>query len=113
MNSCQESGALIDAAPRAGKATETKMERLSGAMRAGAIAAVAVLLVDVSAGAETFVVDHWPSDVDNIPCSAWEKAGDGTWVLIGRIKIGSSEIANIGLKGDAAARAVEKKCGTK
>ncbi len=61
--------------------------------------------------ATTYQVDNWPGDIDNIPCSAWQKAGDGTWVLTGTIKVGSSEISNVGVKGDAAARKVEKKCG--
>ena len=58
-------------------------------------------------------MDRWPGDVDNIPCSAWQKSPDGTWVLTGTIKVGASELTNIGVKGDAAARAVEKKCGNK
>ena len=60
---------------------------------------------------EIFPVDNWPADIDTIPCSAWQKAGDGTWVLTGTIKVGASELTNIGVKGDAAARKVEKKCG--
>lgn len=89
------------------------MEALSGGMRAGAIAGVTLLFGVLSAAADAYKVDHWPADVDLIPCSAWEKASDGTWVLTGRIKIGASEITNVGVKGDAAARAVEKKCGKK
>ena len=63
--------------------------------------------------AEVYPVDNWPADIDNIPCSAWQKAGDGTWVLQGRLKIGASELDNVGVKGDAAARTVEHKCGHK
>jgi hypothetical protein len=61
--------------------------------------------------APIYQVDSWPGDIDTIPCSAWQKAGDGTWVLTGTIKIGASEITNVGVKGDAAARKVERKCG--
>ena len=103
MNRDKESVALIDAAPRGGKATRFLC----------AIGVAAFSLVAESTRAETFVVDRWPDDVNMIPCSAWEKADDGTWVLIGRIKIGASETTNVGVKGDAAARAVEKKCGKK
>ena len=60
-----------------------------------------------------YPVDNWPGDVDNIPCAAWQKASDGTWVLNGTLKIGASEVTNVGVKGDAAARAVEHKCGKK
>ena len=76
------------------------------------IAFAAALLCDAApACAVTYQVDNWPADVDNIPCSAWQKSGDGTWVLTGTIKVGSSELTNVGVKGDAAARKVEKKCG--
>jgi hypothetical protein len=60
---------------------------------------------------EIYPVDSWPADIDSIPCSAWQKASDGTWVLTGTIKIGASELTDVGVKGDAAARKVEKKCG--
>jgi hypothetical protein len=69
-------------------------------------------LVPVLAG-QTYLVDNWPGDVDNIPCAAWQKSSDGTWVLNGSIKIGATELTNVGVKGDAAARAVERKCGRK
>ena len=71
------------------------------------------LSAPVPVRAETFKVDNWPRDVDNIPCSAWTKSGDGTWVLNGSIMVGASELTNVGVKGDAAARAIEKKCGRK
>ena len=75
--------------------------------------ATAALLSTLAPGlaAEIYPVDNWPADIDSIPCSAWQKAGDGTWVLTGSIKIGASELTNVGVKGDAAARKVEKKCG--
>jgi hypothetical protein len=75
------------------------------------VASAAFLLALTSAKAGTYEVDNWPGDVDTIPCAAWTKAGDGTWVLNGSIKLGASVIDNVGLKGDAAARKVEKKCG--
>jgi hypothetical protein len=31
--------------------------------------------------------------------------------MTGTIKLGSSELSNVGVKGDAAARKLEKKCG--
>lgn len=78
-----------------------------------ALPTAAALLSALAPGlaAETYPVDNWPADIDNIPCSAWQKASDGTWVLTGTIKIGASELTNVGVKGDAAARKVEKKCG--
>jgi hypothetical protein len=75
--------------------------------------AVAALMSTVaSAGAsQVYVLDNWPADIDNIPCSAWKKSADGTWVLDGRVKVGSSEIENVVVKGDAAAHMLEKRCG--
>ncbi len=74
-------------------------------------AAVFICSMATALAQEVYPVDNWPADVDNIPCSAWQKASDGTWVLIGTIKVGSSEITNVGVKGDAAARKLEKRCG--
>ena len=51
----------------------------------------------------------WPGDIDLIPCSAWSKTGDGTWVLTGgTIKLGSETMENIGVKGDAAAHKLDR-----
>ena len=77
------------------------------------LVAIAALLSTLAPGfaKDIYEVDNWPADIDNIPCSAWEKSSDGTWVLTGTIKVGSSELTNVGVKGDAAARKVETKCG--
>lgn len=74
-------------------------------------AAVALLCSAPSAWAETFVVDSWPGDIDSIPCSAWTRYDDGTWALNGSIKLGASVIDNVGVKGGAAARSLQKRCG--
>ncbi len=65
------------------------------------------------AATETYVVDNWPSDIDNIPCSAWTKSADGTWVLSGSIKLGASVLDNVGFKGDTEAYMLERRCGRK
>ena len=76
-----------------------------------AISVVAGLLAgNVAARAETFEVDRWPGDIDTIPCSAWTKLNDGTWALNGSVKLGASVIEHIGVKGDAAARSLQKRC---
>ena len=78
-----------------------------------AAASVVLLVGAASARAEQdFAVDNWPADVDTIPCSAWSKVGD-TWVLNARLKVGSSEIDNVGVKGDAAAHKLDRLCGKK
>jgi hypothetical protein len=77
-----------------------------------AISVFAVLLAgNVAARAETFEVDRWPGDIDTIPCSAWTRMNDGTWALKGSIKLGASVIEDVGVKGDAAARSLQKRCG--
>ena len=63
------------------------------------------------ARAETYTVENWPADIDTIPCSAWQRYDDGTWLLKGSVKVGSSVIDNVGVKGDAAARKLAKLCG--
>jgi hypothetical protein len=81
-----------------------------------AIAAAAVLTAMVScalADEQVYVLENWPADVDTIPCSAWKKGPDGTWVLNGTVKVGASELTNIAVKGDAAAHKVERLCGAK
>jgi hypothetical protein len=78
-------------------------------------AAAALLLTVASAVADqrVWTVSDWPGDIDLIPCSAWSKAADGTWVLHGAIKLGSETLDNVGVKGDAAARKLDRECGGK
>jgi len=75
------------------------------------MATAALLCMTASLRAETYELENWPADIDNIPCSAWSKAADGTWVLNGSVKIGASVIENVGVKGSAAAHALDRKCG--
>ena len=78
-------------------------------------AAAVVLLSVASARADEQVWDmnDWPGDIDLIPCSAWSKNPDGTWVLHGAVKLGSETFDNIGVKGDAAAHKLDRTCGGK
>lgn len=73
--------------------------------------AAAVLGMASAARAATYPVDRWPGDVDTIPCSAWTHSSDGTWALNGAIKLGASVVEDVGVKGDAAARSLDKRCG--
>ncbi|HSU99782.1 MAG TPA: hypothetical protein VLI91_06725 [Roseiarcus sp.] len=79
------------------------------------LAAVAFVAVVASARADeqVWTVQNWPGDIDLIPCSAWSKAGDGTWVLSGAVKLGAETMSNIGVKGDAAAHKLDRQCGKK
>ncbi len=79
--------------------------------KAALFAATALVSATPVAHAETYVVDHWPGDIDTIPCGAWTRYNDGTWALKGSIKLGASVIDDVGVKGDAAARSLEKRCG--
>jgi hypothetical protein len=77
-------------------------------------AAVATLLFTAAsarADERVFEVNDWPDDIDLIPCSAWSKAADGTWVLNGAVKLGSQVLENVGVKGDAAAHKLDRTCG--
>jgi hypothetical protein len=85
-------------------------------LKLGAVTAVAFTAMIASAYADeqVWIVDNWPGDIDLIPCSAWTKAADGTWVLTGgAVKLGSEVMNNIGVKGDAAAHKLERSCGKK
>ena len=86
-------------------------------LKLGAVIAIALTAMIASACADEQVwkVDNWPGDIDLIPCSAWSRAADGTWVLTGgAIKLGSEVMNNIGVrKSDAAARKLERSCGKK
>ncbi len=73
--------------------------------------AAALVAMAGAAQAATYTVEKWPGDIDMIPCSAWTHMSDGTWALNGAIKLGASEIEDIGVKGDAAARSLQKRCG--
>jgi hypothetical protein len=72
---------------------------------------IALVTMAAAAHAQTYRVEHWPGDIDTIPCEAWTKMSDGTWALKGRLKLGASEVEDIGVKGDAAARSLDKRCG--
>ena len=68
----------------------------------------------VRADEQVWTVQSWPGDIDLIPCSAWSKTSDGTWVLTGgAIKLGSETLDNVGVKGDAAAHKLDRQCGAK
>jgi hypothetical protein len=80
-------------------------------MSKAALFAAAFFAAASAAEAETYTVDHWPGDIDTIPCSAWTRYDDGTWVLKGSIKLGASVLDNPGVKHDATARSLDKRCG--
>ena len=76
-----------------------------------AVAFVA-MTASVHADEQVWTVQNWPGDIDLIPCSAWSKTPDGAWVLTGgSVKLGSETLDNIGVKGDAAARKLDRECG--
>jgi hypothetical protein len=84
--------------------------------RLGIVTAVALFgaITSVRADEQVWTVQNWPGDIDLIPCSAWSKANDGTWVLTGgSIKLGSETMSNIGVRGDAAAHKLDRECGKK
>ena len=84
--------------------------------RLGILAAVGLIAMigSVRADEQVWTVHSWPDDIDLIPCSAWSKVGDGSWVLTGgSVKLGSETMANIGVKGDAAAHYLDRECGAK
>lgn len=76
-------------------------------------AAVAFLISFSPCRAETYTVDSWPADAAKIPCSAWDHLPDGSWALKGYLKVGASELGNVGFKGDFSARMLDKRCGNK
>ena len=83
--------------------------------RLGIITAIAfvAMIAAVRADEQVWVMETWPADIDQIPCSAWSKAPDGTWVLHGAVKLGSETMNNVGVKGDAAAHLLDRECGAK
>ena len=86
------------------------MSRLVVIMGVAFVATIASARADE----QVWTVQSWPGDIDLIPCSAWSKAADGTWVLTGgAIKLGSEVMNNIGVKGDAAAHVLDRECGAR
>jgi hypothetical protein len=82
--------------------------------RVGILTLVAFLaaVASVRADNQVWVVQSWPGDIDLIPCSAWSRSGDGSWVLTGgSVKLGMETMENIGVKGDAAAHKLDRQCG--
>jgi hypothetical protein len=79
-----------------------------------AAAAMIAMVVSARADQDVYVLESWPNDIDQIPCSAWKKSPDGTWVLErGAVKVGASVLEDVAVKGDAAARMLERLCGAK
>jgi hypothetical protein len=79
-----------------------------------AAAALIVMVGSVRADQDVYVLENWPNDINQIPCSAWKKSPDGSWVLQhAAVKVGASELEDVAVKGDAAARMVERLCGAK
>ena len=76
-------------------------------------AALIAMVASARADEQVWVMDNWPADIDKIPCSAWTKSGDGTWVLKGAVKVGSEVMNDIGVKGDTAAHLLDRQCGAK
>jgi hypothetical protein len=76
--------------------------------------AFAAMIASALADEQVWVVDNWPADSAKIPCSAWSKTADGGWALTGgAVKLGSETLDNIGVKGDAAARMLDRRCGSR
>ena len=97
-----------------GDAHEGTMEAKQNMSRLVVIMAVAFVATTLSVRADeqVWTVQSWPGDIDLIPCSAWSRTADGTWVLTGgAIKLGSEVMNNIGVKGDAAAHVLDRECG--
>ena len=83
--------------------------------RLGILTAVAIIatITSVRADEQTWTLQNWPGDIDLIPCSAWSKTSDGSWVLTGgSIKLGEETMDNVGVKGDAAAHKLDRECGS-
>ena len=85
------------------------MSRLGVLITVGWIAMIASARAD----GQVWVLDDWPADAGQIPCSAWSRTADGTWLLHGTVKLGASEITDAGVKGDAAAHLLDRECGKK
>jgi hypothetical protein len=83
--------------------------------RFGILTAVAFIAANASVRADeqVWTIQSWPGDIDLIPCKAWSKTGDGTWVLNGSVKLGAETMNNIGVRGDAAAHKLDRECGAK
>jgi hypothetical protein len=83
--------------------------------RVGILTAVAFIaaITSVRADEQVWPMKNWPDDLGDIPCSAWSKTADGTWVLHGAVKLGAETMSNIGVKGDAAAHLLDRQCGAK
>lgn len=86
-------------------------------LKLGVVTIVAFIgvIASVRADEQVWQVDSWPADAVNIPCSAWSKASDGTWVVTGgAVKLGSETLDNVGVKRhDAAAQLLDRRCGNK
>jgi hypothetical protein len=51
-----------------------------------------------SASAATYTIQHWPQDLNKVPCDAWKHNSDGMWVEVGTIIVGKNATSGMAFK---------------
>jgi hypothetical protein len=71
-----------------------------------------ILAICGTASAETYRIEHWPADLDQVPCEAWKKNPDGSWSQTGTIIAGDVARKDNRFRNTPETQIIEKKCGT-
>jgi hypothetical protein len=62
----------------------------------------------------TYIIEHWPEDIDKLPCAAWKKDASGVWTQVATIVVSSKGITirknSLGL-GPLESAMLDRKCG--
>jgi hypothetical protein len=63
-----------------------------------------------SASAATYTIQNWPQDLDKVPCDAWKRNSDGTWVEVGTIIVNGNPTSGMTFKDTDESKLLDAKC---
>ena len=74
------------------------------------IAALLFIGLLSSASAATYTIQKWPEDLSKVPCDAWKRNSDGTWVEVGTIIVGGNSTSGMSFKDTDESKLLDAKC---
>ena len=74
------------------------------------LAALIIIGSFSSAFAATYTIQKWPDDLSKVPCDAWKRNSDGTWVEVGTIIVGKTPTTGMTFKNTDESKLLDTKC---
>ena len=63
-----------------------------------------------TASAATYTIENWPQDLNKVPCDAWKRNNDGSWVEVGTIIVGGHPTSGMTFKDTDESKLLDAKC---